>query len=292
MRLALASAANAVEWLAADDKTDQGTAQDGAAAVSAGERPAGPETPVPGPGDAEGTSASGIVAPQAVAAEPAGGPQTAAGDRGSEPPAVIAEPAGGPQPSAGGRGPEPAAALAGLQPASLPGGSAAAGSPPAASPGREPEGGAEPQPAAHHPPPRGVAMAVWGDDPLIVEVLKDYLSRQLGSEVELVTGSTRAEELFDGEPQPASFLLEARDQGARHVVLATTTFLRERPLYYLGREDVAYQSQVTLESVDATSQQRMTRWSGTVEYTAVQTERALDQAIRVPTAELIEALRR
>ena len=135
-------------------------------------------------------------------------------------------------------------------------------------------------------------MAVWGDDPLIAETLKEYLWRHLASEVELVTGSSLAEELIEGDLQPASFLLEARDQGARHVVLATTTFLRERPLYYLGREDVAYQSQVTLESVDATSQQRMTRWSGTVEYTAVQTERALDQAIRVPTAELIEALRR
>ncbi len=142
------------------------------------------------------------------------------------------------------------------------------------------------------PPPSGVAMAVWGDDPLIAGTLKEYLRARLGSEVELVEGPTLAEELVEGQPLPGEFLAAARDGGARHVVLATTTFLRERQLFYYGRQDTAYQSRVTLEIVDTVSQDRLSRWSGTVEYTAIQTEAKLDEVIADPTAELIEKLRR
>ncbi|MEM7355065.1 MAG: protein kinase [Acidobacteriota bacterium] len=147
---------------------------------------------------------------------------------------------------------------------------------------------AKPRPAK---PPRGVAMAVWGDEPVIAAALQDYLWGRLTAEVDLASGLTQAQTLVEGQPEPGPFVLTARDHGARHVLLATTTFLRERPLYYYGRHDTAYQSRITLEVVDPVTQKQLGRWSEMVEYTALQTEASIDEVLGQALAEVIDAVR-
>ena len=269
-RLALASAAAALDSLFAGQEAD-------------GE-PREAVTPAASPTGGE---------PTAEAQDPAG-PETDEWTAAAAAPLVAdAEPGDRPQRAAAGRGSEAAApSVAGLEPRTAAAGTAAAGSSratAAASTGSR--GQREPGREAAPRPPRGVAVAVWGDHPLIAGALEEYLWAHLASRVELVSETNLAESLVEGQPTPGPFLLAARDQGARHVVLATTTFLSERPLYYYGRQDTSYQSRVTLEIVDALSQQQLSRWSGTVEYAALQTESFLDEAIATPLAELLAELR-
>ncbi len=202
-----------------------------------------------------------------------------------------AQPAGGARRPVGGQVDGGAQAAAG---ASDPGESKAADKAPLPVPRPDPGPPADTGEAVTEPrPPRGVAVVVSGDDPLIAGAVEDYLARHLASEVELVAEPSLVE-VGPGEPPPSwSAWLDSRGERAQHVVMAHTVYLGERPLYYLGRRDVAYQSRVTLKCYEpAGDQNPVHRWAGTVEYTAVETGRAVGKALRQPTAELIAALRR
>ena len=142
----------------------------------------------------------------------------------------------------------------------------------------------------------GAAVAVIGDEPLAGAVASVIQSELSAAGVQALEAATMpgSEDLLrgGGEPSATELARSLRGSGAAVLVLVKVQRVGERMLSYMGRQDVAYSSRVTLTAYDLTSgRQRGQARSGMVEYTQLSLEQATAKAIAPLARELAEEVR-
>ncbi|MBZ5588403.1 MAG: serine/threonine protein kinase [Acidobacteriia bacterium] len=130
----------------------------------------------------------------------------------------------------------------------------------------------------------GVAVAVVGEEPLAGAVSSLLQSELQAAGLQTLDAATLpgSEDLLrtHGEPSVNELIRSLRASRAAVLVLARVQRVGERMLSYMGRQDVAYSSRVTLVGYDlATGQQKGQSRSAMVEYTQLNLEQATDKAV-------------
>ena len=142
----------------------------------------------------------------------------------------------------------------------------------------------------------GVAVAVIGDEPLagaVASVIQRELSAAGVQTLDAATMPGAVDLLRSrGEPSATDLVRSLRGSGAAVLILAKVQRVGERMLSYMGRQDVAYSSRVSLIAYDLTSgRQRGRARSGMVEYTQLSLEQATEKAIAPLAREFAEEAR-
>jgi hypothetical protein len=142
----------------------------------------------------------------------------------------------------------------------------------------------------------GAAVAVVGDEPLAGKVASLLQSELSAAGVQALDAATLpgTEDLLRGrgEPSATELIRSLRGSGAAVLVLARVQRVGERMLSYMGRQDVAYSSRVTLTSYDlATGRQKGQSQSAMVEYTQLSLEQASEKALAPLARQLAEEVR-
>ena len=154
---------------------------------------------------------------------------------------------------------------------------------------------ATPNEAAPPIPTSGTAIVTVGSDPTLAGDVESYLEQRLANAgIDLVDekGLPGIWDLLSSGSAGSDQLISALRYEARTVVVARVDLVGERELQYLGRYERAYQSRVTIQAIDSgTDRPLLPSRSTTVEYTQVQTERAVREALSPIALELMQALK-
>ena len=142
----------------------------------------------------------------------------------------------------------------------------------------------------------GTAIAVLGEEPLAGTVSSLLQSEVQGAGLQALDASALpgSEDLLRGrgEPSATELIRSLRASGAAVLVLAKVQRVGERMLSYMGRQDVAYSSRVTLTGYDlATGRQKGQTRSAIVEYTQLSLEQASEKALGPLARQLVEEIR-
>jgi serine/threonine-protein kinase len=142
----------------------------------------------------------------------------------------------------------------------------------------------------------GVAVAVVGEEPLAGTVASLVQSELSAAGMQALDAATLpgSEDLLrgQGEPSATELVRSLRGSGAAVLVLAKVQRVGERMLSYMGRQDIAYSSRVTLTSYDlATGRQKGQSRSAMVEYTQLSLEQASQKALAPLARQLAEEVR-
>ena len=142
----------------------------------------------------------------------------------------------------------------------------------------------------------GVAVAVVGEEPLAGTVASLVQSELSAAGMQALDAATLpgSEDLLrgQGEPSATELVRSLRGSGAAVLVLAKVQRVGERMLSYMGRQDIASSSRVTLTSYDlATGRQKGQSRSAMVEYTQLSLEQASQKALAPLARQLAEEVR-
>ncbi len=144
-------------------------------------------------------------------------------------------------------------------------------------------------------PTGGIAVAVVGEEPLAGTVSSLLQSDLQSAGLQVLDAATHpgSEDLLRGgaEPSVGELLRALRASGARVLVVGRVQRVGERILSYMGRQDVAYSSRVTLTSFDlATGRQAGPARSATVEYTQLNLEQNAEKTLGPLAREIADGL--
>jgi len=140
------------------------------------------------------------------------------------------------------------------------------------------------QPPRHAPAPSGAAVVAVGESLLAGEVasyLEGTLARRGIEIVDATAVPSISRMLGSDQPVVRGALRNALRPYARHLVLARTEYLGERPLNYMGRSEVAFQARLTVAVVDLEDGRVLGQpFNGRVEYTHLNVERVVAEKLR------------
>ena len=146
------------------------------------------------------------------------------------------------------------------------------------------------------PEPTGTVVFAVGDPRLAVEA-EEYVKgrlRQAGVEVVEVTGIPGFEAFAatDRRPDPAS-VRDALRPYARYLVPVRVDTLGEREVVFMGQRDYVQQGRISMNLIDLSTDSALgQRFTGKVEYTQINVDEVVAEALRRPSTDLLQQLPR